>query len=155
MTTIVTIDGYSYSIEEGWQGYEDPMLFEYGFAPELPGVSIYRSVKTGDKRPIVGSAVKSAIFAGSINAMVYALDKQLYRSMSSIAFEAIVGSTPAQVMSSVAPVAAVAAISVAASSAYISGMKQLEPEGNVHDKASYWRGISAALTGGFGGISIA
>lgn len=155
MTTIVTIDGYSYSIEEGWQGHENSTLFEYGFAPELPGAGVYRSVKTGDKRPMIGSAVKTAAFVGSINAMVYALDKQFYRSMSSIAFEAITGARPSQVVGGVAPIAAAAVVSVAASTAYIAVMEQFEPEGNVHDKGSFWNSIGAAMAGTFGGMPIA
>lgn len=155
MTTIVTIDGYSYSIEEGWQGHDNGFLWEYGFAPELPLAGVYRSVKTGDRRPIVGSAVKSAIFAGSIHAMVYALDRQVYRSMTSLAFEALVGVAPGQVVAAAIPVAAVAAVSVAAGSGYIAVMKQLEPEGNVHDKSSFWNSIGAAMAGTFGGMPIA
>lgn len=152
MTTIVTVDGYSYSIKDGWQGHENSTMFDYGFAPEIPGAGLYRFVKTGDRRPMVGSAFKTALFAGSIHAMVYALDKQMYRSMTSIAFEALAGAAPGQVLAASAPVVAAAAVSVAGASAYIAAMEQFEPDGNVHDKSSFWSSIGAALAGTFGGM---
>ena len=154
MTTIVTVDGYTYSVEEGWQGYNDSTLFEYGFAPELPMAGVYRSVKTGDRRPMVGSAVKTAMFAGSIHAMVYALDRQIYRSLTSVAFEALVGASPGQVVKAATPIAAAATVSAAIASGYIEAMKPLEPEGNIHDKRSFWSSVGAAMAGTFGGILI-
>lgn len=55
------------------------------------------------------------------------------------------------VLSTVAP-ALPALASVAAADKYISHMEQYEPDGNVHDKSSFWSSIGAAMAGTFGGM---
>lgn len=48
----------------------------------------------------------------------------------------------------------VGAVSVVAGTAYIDTMREFEPEGNRHDKSSFWQGIAAAMAGTFGGMSV-
>lgn len=50
--------------------------------------------------------------------------------------------------------AMVGAVSVVAGTAYIDTMREFEPEGNRHDKSGFWQGISAAMAGTFGGMSV-
>jgi len=46
----------------------------------------------------------------------------------------------------------VPAASVYLADAYISAIGEYEPDGNIHDKSSFWSSVSAALSGTFGGI---
>lgn len=51
----------------------------------------------------------------------------------------------------VAPVAPMAAAYLGGTK-YIEAISEYEPEGNVHDKSSFWSSVSAAMAGTFGGM---
>jgi hypothetical protein len=71
-----------------------------------PTVSFYRFVKEPTKeRALQVVAVPGIIFA-SLSLMVYFLDKQAYRTISSLVFEAVFNRTPVQAMLTSAKVAA-------------------------------------------------
>jgi hypothetical protein len=58
------------------------------------------------------------------------------------------------VRTAVAP-ALPAAVAYKGATEYIEAIAEYEPEGNVHDKSSFWSSISAAMAGTFGGMPYA
>lgn len=146
----------SYTLSKGYRIQDDPKdwddhfynwLVDYGMTHEafIPGLGMYRQYQERKPRQAVGSIVLPLATAYGVT---YWATGQAFQSVAVGGFTAMTGTTPGAILAPVAIVGGVTAATYFGTQEFI-GFHEAHQPSEPTQQSSYWRSISAALTGGF------